>query len=197
MALILARLLATTTSRRLWEVRTGILRSLLSPISLLVRALGLRLLSSQATRSLRGPHQLRCALAMGEPITFMEQSTSVWLLSWPECTEYIQCGSSCVPAVSPRLGCRWCPRAVVALFPCVCSSYTCARCAGWGAAASLRNFWLRQCRLALRPRLCCLALRIASREVPLLVLCVSQFFVLCLFLWRLRWLRSRILRGML
>ena len=114
---------------------------------------------------------------MGEPITFMEPSTSVWLLSWPGCTEYIRCGSSCVPAVSPRLGCRGCPRAMVALFTCVCSSYTCARCTGWGAAASLHNFWLRQCCLALRPRLCWLASRIASCEVPLLVF--MRELVLC------------------
>ena len=58
MALILARLLATTRSCRLWEVRTGLLRSLLSPISLLVRALGLRLLSSQAACPLRSPQRL-------------------------------------------------------------------------------------------------------------------------------------------
>ena len=56
MALILARLLATTRSCRLWEVRTGILRSLLSSISHLVGALGLRLLCSQAARPLRSPH---------------------------------------------------------------------------------------------------------------------------------------------
>ena len=106
---------------------------------------------------------------MGEPITFMEPSTSVWLLSWPVYTEYIRCGSSCVPAASPRLGCRWCPRAVVVLFTCVCSSYAWAQCAGWGAAAFLRNFWLHQCCLALQPCLCWLASRIASREVPLIV----------------------------
>ena len=39
-------------------VRTGLLRSLLSPVSLLVRMLGLHLLSSQATRPLRSPHLL-------------------------------------------------------------------------------------------------------------------------------------------
>ena len=63
------------------------------------------------------PSVARCALAMGEPITFMEPSTSVWLLSCPGCTEYIRCGSSCVPAVSPRLGCRRWPRAVIACLP--------------------------------------------------------------------------------
>ena len=58
MALILARLLATTTSLRLWEVRTGVLRSLLSAVSLLVSVLGLRLLSSQAARQLRGSRRI-------------------------------------------------------------------------------------------------------------------------------------------
>ena len=70
----------------------------------------------------------------------MDPSTSVWLLSWTGCTEYIRCGSSCVPAVSPQLGCRRYPSAVVALFTYVCSSYACARCAGWGAAASFAQF---------------------------------------------------------
>ena len=37
---------------------------------------------------------------------------------------------------------------------------------GGGPQLLLRNLWLRQCRLALRPRLCCLASRIASRAVP-------------------------------
>ena len=58
MALFLARLLATTRSCSLCEVRTGILWSLLSPISLLVRALGLRLLCSQAARPLRSSQWL-------------------------------------------------------------------------------------------------------------------------------------------
>ena len=38
---------------------------------------------------------------------------------------------------------------------------------GRGPQLLLRNLWLRQCRLALRPLLGCLALRIASCEVPL------------------------------
>ena len=38
-----------------------------------------------------------------------------------------------------------------------------------GGRSSLRAFWLHQCRLALRPRLCGLASRIASHEVPLLL----------------------------
>ena len=43
-------------------------------------------------------------------------------------------------AVSPQLGCRRYPSAVVALFTYVCSSYACARCAGWGTAASFAQF---------------------------------------------------------
>ena len=48
---------------------------------------------------------------------------------------------------------------------------------GGGPQLLLRTFWLRQCRLALQPRLCCLASRIASREVPLLGF--MREFVLC------------------
>ena len=45
-----------------------------------------------------------------------------------------------MPAVSPQLGCRQYPSAVVALFTYVCSSYACARFAGWGAAAPFAQF---------------------------------------------------------
>ena len=45
-----------------------------------------------------------------------------------------------MPAVHPLLGCRRCPRAVVALLTGVCSSYACVRCAGWGATASFAHF---------------------------------------------------------
>ena len=55
MTLILARLLATTTSRRLWEVRTGLLWFPLPPLRQLVRTLGLRLWSGQAPRPLLLP----------------------------------------------------------------------------------------------------------------------------------------------
>ena len=46
--LILARLLATTTSRRLWEVCTGLLWFPLPPLHQLVRTVGLCLWSGQA-----------------------------------------------------------------------------------------------------------------------------------------------------
>ena len=66
MALILARLLATTTSHRLWEVRTGVLRSLLSSVSQGVRA---PFVEQSGYASAARPSPARCALAMGEPIT--------------------------------------------------------------------------------------------------------------------------------
>ena len=75
-----------------------------------------------------------------------------------------------------------------------------------GASASLAqifalvivgNFCLRMCRLVLRHCLGYLASRIPSSKVPLLVLCVSLFFVLCLFLLRLRWLQGWMMRGFL
>ena len=59
------------------------------------------------------------------------------------------------------------------------------------------TFCLSMCRLALRHCLGYLASRIPSSKVPLLVLCVSVFFVLCLFLLRLRWLRGWMMRGFL
>ena len=51
---------------------------------------------------------------------------------------------------------------------------------GWGPQLLLRNLWLRQGRLALRPLPVCIASRIASREVPLQGFYTSVRYLSCM-----------------
>ena len=85
-----------------------------------------------------------------------------------------------MPAVSPRLGCRRCPSAVVALFTYVCASYACTSCAGWGAAASFAQFMAS----SVSAWRCGPAFVDQPHELPLIrcpygVLCVSSLIVVC------------------
>ena len=114
-------------------------------------------------------------------------------LCWALCYDFVV-GATFLAVIHACLRClrsldnRRCPGAVVEFFTRVCSSCPCAGGAGWGGAQLLLRFlWFRRRRLALRalPWFTCLANSLSCGTLAGFF-CVRQFFLLCMFLLRLR-----------